>query len=146
MVFFPWQIHQRNCPGGLDIDPGGAFGRAAACGGAGEWTGLWGDPGRPPWSGKCWISAKNCDEQPGFQMISGDLAMNNLGFQMILPCDMEISGDLCIIDWEENLKILNLRSKIWSLNLKELDTHTHINIYIYISIKQHRDLKGFGHE
>ena len=97
--------------------------------------------------GKCWISAKNSDEQPGFQMISGDLAMNNLGFQMILPCEMEISGDLCIIDWEENLKTLNLRSKIWSLNLKELDTHTHVNIYIYIyiSIKQ-RDLKGFGHE
>ena len=51
--------------------------------------------------GKCWISAKNCDDQPGFQMISGDLAMNNLGFQMILPCEMEISGDLCIIDWEK---------------------------------------------
>ena len=30
----------RNPPGGLDIDPGGAFGRAAACGGAGEWTEL----------------------------------------------------------------------------------------------------------
>ena len=71
-------------------------------------------------------------------MFSGkDLAMN-LGIEMMLAHAtwrfQVMYDDVCIIDWEGHMKKLDLRSKIRSPNLKELDT-----------IK-HRDLKGFGHE
>ena len=69
-------------------------------------------------------------------MFSGkDLAMN-LGVEMMLAhatWRFQVMYDVCIRDWEGHMKRLDLRSKIWSPNLKELDT-----------IKQ-RDLKGFGH-